>query len=124
MKRKDTMMESQSHICPNPSCGKSFITPIKVENLCSKTTEVYDACPFCLIEITVEKNLEPIEEKKTVTVQKDAPKKEGLAELSPPVQKCAHHLGYLSKRPSKDKIPEECIVCENIVQCMLKNVTG
>ncbi len=37
---------------------------------------------------------------------------------------CAHHFGYLSKRSTKEKIPEECIVCENIVQCMLKNVTG
>jgi hypothetical protein len=30
----------------------------------------------------------------------------------------------LSKRSSKEKIPEECMMCENIVQCMLKNVTG
>jgi hypothetical protein len=37
---------------------------------------------------------------------------------------CTHHFGYLSKRPTKEKIPEECIVCESIVQCMLKNVTG
>ena len=40
------------------------------------------------------------------------------------VQGCAHYFGYLSKRSTKEKIPEECMICENIVQCMLKNVTG
>jgi hypothetical protein len=43
---------------------------------------------------------------------------------SPKVEGCKHHFGYLSQRSSKEKIPEECITCENIVQCMLKNVTG
>jgi hypothetical protein len=42
----------------------------------------------------------------------------------PKGQRCAHQFGYLSKRSSKEKIPEECMMCENIVQCMLMNVTG
>jgi hypothetical protein len=33
---------------------------------------------------------------------------------------CSHHFGYLSERPKKDSIPEECMVCDNIVRCMLK----
>jgi len=43
-----------------------------------------------------------------------------------PIKKpgCEHHFGYLSQRASKEKIPEECMTCEKIVQCMLKNVTG
>jgi hypothetical protein len=43
----------------------------------------------------------------------------------PPAKvKCTHQFGYLSKRDSKEKIPEECMMCENIVQCMLKTITG
>ncbi|HVO85617.1 MAG TPA: hypothetical protein VMT06_00675 [Candidatus Eisenbacteria bacterium] len=37
---------------------------------------------------------------------------------------CSHHLGYLSERTKKESIPEECIMCDNIVKCMLKAVTG
>jgi len=38
-----------------------------------------------------------------------------------PIAKCAYHLGFLSERSGKEKIPEECIVCKNIVKCMLKS---
>lgn len=48
---------------------------------------------------------------------------EKMAEPQPKAQ-CAHHFGYLSQRGNKDKIPEECMICENIVKCMLKAVTG
>ena len=63
-------------------------------------------------------------------------KKTGIEELRAPIteekpaqthtkpEKCVHQFGYLSKRSSKEKIPEECMMCENIVQCMLMNVTG
>ncbi|HVO36861.1 MAG TPA: hypothetical protein VMT01_01665 [Candidatus Acidoferrum sp.] len=37
---------------------------------------------------------------------------------------CAHQFGYLSKRSSKEQIPEECMMCEDIVKCMLKGMTG
>jgi hypothetical protein len=123
-------MENQSYTCSNPSCGRVFTNPIKVENLCSKHAEVYDACPFCLTEITVggstsiedEKNLEIKKtEREEISVY---PKKETMAKSPPKTQKCTHQFGYLSKRSPKEKIPEECIMCENIVQCMLKNVTG
>jgi hypothetical protein len=43
----------------------------------------------------------------------------------PPAKvKCTHQFGYLSEHDSKEKIPEECMICENIVQCMLKTITG
>jgi hypothetical protein len=99
--------------------------------LCSKNGEVYDACPFCLTEITIEKNSTTIKEEKDVKRKKTGSeyedvdfKEKTLVESSPKVQGCAHHLGYLSERSKKEKIPEECMICENIVQCMLKNVTG
>lgn len=124
-------MENQSYTCPNPSCGRVFTNPIKAENLRSKDAEVYDACPFCLTEITLEKKAITIEEKKNLEKKKTKSeqasvysKKETIAESPPKVQKCTHQFGYLSKRSAKEKIPEECMMCENIVQCMLKNVTG
>jgi len=125
MKKKETITESQSQTCPNPSCGRVFTSPIKAKNLCSKKAEVYNACPFCLTEINLEKSSTTIEEKETRSEQPIIySKKKALAEPSPKVQGCTHHFGYLSNRSVKDKIPEECMTCEKIVQCMLKNVTS
>ncbi len=33
---------------------------------------------------------------------------------------CAHHFGYLSERGNKENIPDECMICQNIVKCMFK----
>jgi hypothetical protein len=35
---------------------------------------------------------------------------------------CLHHLGYLSERSSKEGIPDECMMCKDIVSCMLKKM--
>jgi hypothetical protein len=129
-KKKEGIPENQSYVCPNPSCGRVFNSPIKAENLSTKKVEVYDACPFCLTEITVEKSSMAVEEEKHLKRDKPESEKVGtnseekMSIDSPPKAKgCAHHFGYLSKRSSKEKIPDECMICENIVQCMLKNVT-
>lgn len=128
MKKRESVTENHSHTCPNPSCGKVFNNPIKAENLCSKNVEVYDACPFCLAEITLDKNSIIIDEKKDFKTKESeeekCPEVKTSVENLPRVHGCSHHLGYLSQRSPKEKIPEECMVCENIVQCMLKNVTS
>jgi hypothetical protein len=84
-----------------------------------------------LTEITLEKNSTDVEEKQNLKMKKTGSeeasvdfKEKSLAESSPKVQGCVHYLGYLSERSKKEKIPEECIMCEHIVQCMLKKVTG
>lgn len=35
---------------------------------------------------------------------------------------CPHHLGYLSEKSSKEPIPDECMMCKDIVTCMLKKM--
>jgi hypothetical protein len=35
---------------------------------------------------------------------------------------CQYHLGYLSERSSKQQIPDDCLVCKDIVECMLKKM--
>lgn len=55
-KKKKAPVKSQSFTCPNPLCGRIFVNPTKAENLSSKNAEPYYACPYCLTEITVEKD--------------------------------------------------------------------
>jgi len=44
---------------------------------------------------------------------------ERVPELNPEAQ-CEHHFGYLSDRASGEKIPEECMVCEKMLDCMVR----
>jgi hypothetical protein len=132
-KRKETTTaESPKFTCSNPSCRKVFANPIKAKNLASKETEPYYACPYCLTEIVVLEETASIEEKEQKPEAEEIELKEPSmhsasekpTEPQSKPQNCAHFFGYLSQRTSKEKIPEECMVCENIVQCMLKKVTG
>jgi len=37
---------------------------------------------------------------------------------------CAYPLGYLSEPSNMEGIPEECMVCGQIVKCMLPSIKG
>jgi hypothetical protein len=131
MRKKDTTDEPQSFTCRNLSCGKIFSKPIKATDLSSKDAVTYDACPYCLTEITEEPNEPAIEPEQEVPVgeleAKDAHVKASIDAPEKSVEKprkCAHQFGYLSKRSSKEQIPEECMMCEDIVKCMLKGMTS
>ena len=43
-------------------------------------------------------------------------------EASEGSSECGHYLGYLSEKSSKDQIPDECMMCKDIVTCMLKKM--
>lgn len=121
-------MENQSFTCPNPSCGNVFSSPLKAENRASKKGHSYDACPYCLTEITIDAN-SPIDEEgskpvmKTVEIGGPGVPRMQEKRVQPTMSAaCTHQLGYLSKRAPKEMIPEECMMCSSIVQCMLKNI--
>ncbi|MEM2119072.1 MAG: hypothetical protein QW840_02995 [Candidatus Bathyarchaeia archaeon] len=125
-KKKERTIEVQNFTCPNPVCGKVFTSPLKTENVSSRNQKKYDACPYCLTEIVIEASPTCTEEDKHKPENIEEPPQFGPSETAPATPKtseCPYHLGYLSKRSPKDKIPESCMMCENIVQCMLKNIT-
>jgi len=33
--------------------------------------------------------------------------------------KCPHHFGYLAERKDDSPFPEECLLCPQVVECML-----
>lgn len=88
--------------------------------------EPYLACPYCLTEITTQENPSAAEAKLgldagTLKTARDRVEEEKAA-LQPAKTLCTHHFGYLSERSSKEKIPEECMACAEIVNCMLKAI--
>jgi hypothetical protein len=35
---------------------------------------------------------------------------------------CLHHFGYLSSRPRDSPIPQECIICQRLGDCMVATI--
>lgn len=99
---------------------------MKAVNLSLENPEPYLACPHCLTEvITQEKTSaakkEPSLDAEILEAGKGSLEEEKAAS-QPTKTPCTHHFGYLSERSSKEKIPEECMACAEIVNCMLKAV--
>lgn len=86
----------------------------------------YHACPYCLTEI----GETPKDEEKRQTHRAKAIEKakaqpmetKPTEQLSSMKHKCPHHFGYLSQRSRGEEIPEECMICEKIVECMLSKL--
>ncbi|MEM3626666.1 MAG: hypothetical protein QXZ25_01425 [Candidatus Bathyarchaeia archaeon] len=55
---------------------------------------------------------------------KNAHAKVEKQEFAPLDLKCPHSFGYLSQRRKGEKIPDECITCEKLLDCMLSEVKG
>jgi hypothetical protein len=130
MQRKKQSVEEDRFKCSNPSCGFAFSKPLKVKDMGSQDSQCYDACPRCLAAINTEESVPTVDAEPDATVE-DNKAEETIASSSEQRNAepfatihCAHHLGYLSEKSKNEKIPEDCIVCENIVKCMLKSVNG
>lgn len=120
--RKESTTDHQDFACSNSSCGRFFTNPLKAVNLCSKKPEPYLACPYCLTEVkpaeassTIQAG--PGQESKEIVEETASYVEDKMAESVPKAQ-CAHHFGYLSERSTKERIPEECMICENVLNCM------
>jgi hypothetical protein len=95
--------------CRNAACGKVFTKPLRTLNLQHGSEGLYDACPYCLTEITAH----------------DEKTEEPLLEEVEPLEKpssCPYYIGYLCERPAKANVPDECMVCKDIIPCMLKSI--
>lgn len=131
MEKAKAKMKIAGHTCSNPECGRDFTNPIVVKDLSSEDSPSYQACPFCLTRLVEEvaKVEEKPRKKKGTETKEEVPQDlrvtpAGL-EQQPYAEepKCPHHFGYLSDRSRKETIPEECMTCEKIVECMLKRIT-
>jgi hypothetical protein len=120
MKKKELDASGQDYRCSNPLCGRTFEAPLKTTDLSQPNREPYESCPCCLREITEETALsESLDEHCQTTESQPA----NIEEPKPnTVTGCTHHLGYLCERSAKETMPEECITCTQILNCMLKTV--
>jgi len=100
------------YTCPNNSCKKTFDKPLKTLNLQQDPAKSYAACPYCLTKIEELETNKPVKTKIEHLSKKESKPKEKT-------NTCQYFFGYLSQREKKADFPEECMICTQIVDCML-----
>jgi DNA-directed RNA polymerase subunit RPC12/RpoP len=120
--------ESDGYICPSDRCGRVFSQPLRLTDLSNKPQEeTYYVCPFCFSRVDVNEilknsespdvkpNVEPV---LSVLPSKDQRNENANDEKKISVSECPHQLGYLKNRSKGAEIPDTCLTCANILQCM------
>ena len=119
------------------ACGEPFENPLLAMVFNDSVVEEYYACPNCLSKVASIRHkpeVEAVEEAETVEDVDDmddvADVAEAVAdEVVEPVADvgeveggaevgCLHELGYLKRRPKNTPIPEECLTCSKMIDCM------
>jgi len=102
------------------ACGEQFVAPLLAMVFSESATEEYYACPKCLSKVA---GLRKEPEVAEINNVKDNFLECATAEV-PVKQKvegpggCTHHLGYLKNRLKNTPIPEECLTCIKMIDCM------
>jgi hypothetical protein len=114
------MGEKKAYTCPNVACQKTFSVPLKTLDVQTNPSEPFYACPVCLTKIEtqeqakMDKTVHQAAAKPVETPHKQSSKGDKPAG-------CQFHLGYLSTRGKKE-IPDGCLTCRDIVECMLNKM--
>jgi len=98
-------------------CGREFGLPVRLTVSSGGPEMTYFACPFCFSrvkEAEVEAPVKTLEYKERDRVRER--REAGAVKLD--TWGCAHHLGYLKGRVKHSDIPDECLICPKIFQCM------
>lgn len=117
-------------VCGYERCGKSFAAPVRLTDLSHKPrSETYYACPYCFSK-TEETSSDESAELKLVQSEDyeiaAGPLNKGIgagalkeAEKDTPAVSCPHHVGYLKTRSKSEAVPDSCLTCPKILQCMV-----
>lgn len=107
------------------ACGEVFDAPLLAMVFSDYLVEEYYACPRCLSKVRDVERRDEVEvdvaEEEADSLGsglgmevKDAMKEVAVEEAGG----CGHHLGYLKQRPKNTPIPEECLTCSKMIECM------
>lgn len=124
----EVISESDEYTCPSDRCGRVFSEPLRLTDLSNRPREeTYYACPFCFSRVDVNeilRNPESPDMKPHIgPVLSASPSKERRNEKindekKMTVSECPHQFGYLKNRSKGAEIPDKCLTCANILQCM------
>jgi DNA-directed RNA polymerase subunit RPC12/RpoP len=99
-------------------CSGTFPKPIIATVLSHGGVQTYYACPRCLSKIDdVEHHKNEEGKGNAITIGKA---KKAILAKSEDDAKCSHFLGYLKKRPKNMSIPDECLTCDKMIECLFQ----
>jgi DNA-directed RNA polymerase subunit RPC12/RpoP len=107
----------EAHSVRCGECGEEFDKPLLAKISSAGQVQSYYACPRCLTEVS-----EPREQRSEKSEESPVSLK-GLKEVSAKLEEnvsCQHFFGYLKKRPKDSSIPEDCLTCEKMIECMVR----
>jgi hypothetical protein len=119
--------ESESNALPEThesskcdTCGEEFEAPLNAVISSGYLREEYLACPRCLAKVRTvdrQKHVEPEETEEEEAEEPEVMEVKEKVEMEETVV-CPHHMGYLKRRPKNSPIPEECLTCTKMIDCM------
>jgi DNA-directed RNA polymerase subunit RPC12/RpoP len=98
-------------------CNGTFQKPILATVSSRGYVKTYYACPRCLSKVGDVKHDKDGNDKETL-ISTEKVKKVAVAKHEDDV-KCKHFLGYLKKRSKDAPIPDECLTCNKMIECMV-----
>jgi hypothetical protein len=121
----DMISGKMEHDCPKTmshsgftcvKCGKALQKPIQARVLTGVGIETYSACPHCMTRIQGTEALK--EEDRIPEALRKGSSELGVKPVSDSA--CGHFYGYLNKRQKGTPIPETCLVCTKMVECLCR----
>jgi DNA-directed RNA polymerase subunit RPC12/RpoP len=99
-------------------CRGTFQKPLSATLSSRGYIQKYSACPHCLSKVTIVKQHES-EEKKETAIDLGETMKASVVKDREDSAQCKHFLGYLKTRPKDMSVPDECLTCDRMIQCMV-----
>ncbi len=103
-------------------CGEEFEQFLHAKVTSGESQNEYYACPRCLSRVEENKPKaaaaeEEREEEEVAEVEAEAEPEPNFpsSETAP---QCQHYLGYLKNRSRNSGIPEDCLTCTKMIECM------
>ena len=112
-------MKDEKLICPNNACKRVIPKPLTTSNLQQSSKKSYYACPYCLTEITIIETETKNPPRKAASEIATIEEKPNQNQKSMP--NCNHYFGYMNEKEHKQQMPEECMLCSQIIECMQVN---
>ena len=100
------------------TCGEKFETPLLAMVSSGYRTEEYYACPKCLSKVKAVERQNSLEVDEADEENEESSPEMEVEDKMEEVVACARHLGYLKRRPKSTPIPEECLTCSKLIECM------
>jgi DNA-directed RNA polymerase subunit RPC12/RpoP len=97
-------------------CGEEFRKPLLATVSSAYSAQRYFACPRCLTKMEIVKETKTEEKREEPTSIREKAKPKEMPK--PDDVKCNHFLGYLRRRPKDTAIPDDCLTCEKMIECL------